>query len=161
MLSLPSGLFRTCLACVFTTPSTRRSLGRTRRRARTDHSRTILSYIRFRDAKTDNPNHQVRNLHVTPFIYVTVIRLFFLNTSAPEMPKRSRLEEAEVERPSKRLRPQSLDRFSALSDELLLRTLSFLSITDLVLCERCEYKTPREKSLLTAKTISPPESSCW
>ena len=53
------------------------------------------------------------------------------------MPKRSHNEvggETKDNRPQKRLRA---DQLSNLSDELLLRTLSFLSISDLVLCERC------------------------
>ena len=51
------------------------------------------------------------------------------------MPKRSR-EDQELDGPSaKRLRPSNTDRLSHLSDELLLRTLSYLSVSDLVLCQ--------------------------
>ena len=56
------------------------------------------------------------------------------------MPKRFRDEAAsyaEHGRPRKRSRPDKKDRLSSLSDELLLRTLSFLSTPDLLLCERC------------------------
>lgn len=41
-----------------------------------------------------------------------------------------------IERPSKRCRPCRTDRLSMLSDELLLRTLSFLPLAELLLCER-------------------------
>ena len=41
-----------------------------------------------------------------------------------------------LERPIKRHRPLKEDRLSQLSDELILRTLSFLTLSDLVLCER-------------------------
>ena len=53
------------------------------------------------------------------------------------MPKRSHDKVdsgTKDERPQKRLRA---DRLSNLSDELLLRTLSFLAISDLAVCERC------------------------
>ena len=52
-------------------------------------------------------------------------------------------EEADLEarRPQKRLRPNRPDRLSSLSDEILLRTLSFLPISDLILCERCAFDT--------------------
>jgi len=46
-------------------------------------------------------------------------------------------ERGSPDRSIKRLRPNKPDRISALSDELLLRTLSFLSTQDLVLCQRC------------------------
>lgn len=52
------------------------------------------------------------------------------------MPKRSRDEAGDAPSVAKRLRPNTTDRFSVLSDELLLRILSFLPISDLVLCER-------------------------
>ena len=41
------------------------------------------------------------------------------------------------ERSAKRLRPNKIDRLSILSDELVLRALSLLPISDLVVCERC------------------------
>lgn len=42
---------------------------------------------------------------------------------------------------SKRFRPQpqTRDRLSSLSDELILRTFSFLPISQLVVCERCAH----------------------
>ena len=55
------------------------------------------------------------------------------------MPKRAHREikgELDNERPSKRYHSCSIDRLSVLSDELLLRTLSFLPLSDLTLCER-------------------------
>ena len=55
------------------------------------------------------------------------------------MPKRRRddAEDTEDHRPvAKRQRPLHSDRLSSLSDELILRTLSFLPLPDLVLCER-------------------------
>ena len=55
------------------------------------------------------------------------------------MSKRSRDEDLESRPATKRLRPNAPDRLSYLSDELLLRTLSFLSVSDLVLCERCAF----------------------
>lgn len=55
------------------------------------------------------------------------------------MPKRSLEEETEV-RPAKRVRPTCGDTLSQLSDELLLRVLSFLPITDLNICQRISHK---------------------
>lgn len=52
------------------------------------------------------------------------------------MAKRSRADQGTYDRSSKRLRPSNPDRLSHLSDELLLRTLSYLSVSDLVLCQR-------------------------
>lgn len=52
------------------------------------------------------------------------------------MPKRSYENQELDDRPEKRLRPSNPDRLSLLSDELLLRTLSYLSVSDLVLCQR-------------------------
>ena len=40
------------------------------------------------------------------------------------------------ELPAKRVRPNTTDRFSSLSDELVLRTFSYLAVADLVLCHR-------------------------
>lgn len=65
-----------------------------------------------------------------------------INTSPvviPVMGKRHAEEDADDhERCKKRRRPNTLDRLSLLSDELLLRILSFLSVSELVLCQRCE-----------------------
>ncbi|QDS76987.1 hypothetical protein FKW77_005862 [Venturia effusa] len=55
------------------------------------------------------------------------------------MPKRSYDEESEG-RPAKRGRSTSVDSLSQLSDELLLRVLSFLPITDLNICQRISRK---------------------
>ena len=52
------------------------------------------------------------------------------------MVKRSRGSQEKDDRSAKRLRPNNPDRLSHLSDELLLRTLSYLSVSDLVLCQR-------------------------
>ncbi len=41
------------------------------------------------------------------------------------------------DRYTKRFRFFAPDRFSSLSDELILRALSYLSISQLVVCERC------------------------
>lgn len=57
------------------------------------------------------------------------------------MAKRHREDHATDERSVKRLRPSDPDRLSRLSDELLLRILSYLSVSDLVLCQRCACKT--------------------
>lgn len=43
---------------------------------------------------------------------------------------------AQSSRDSKRLRPSSVDHLSSLSDELLLKVLSFLRISELVVCQR-------------------------
>ena len=43
------------------------------------------------------------------------------------------------EHPAKRLRLSAVDWFSALSDELILRTFSYLTISDLVICHRWEH----------------------
>lgn len=40
---------------------------------------------------------------------------------------------------SKRFRPRARDRLSSLSDELILRTFSFLPVSQLVVCERCAH----------------------
>lgn len=55
------------------------------------------------------------------------------------MPKRSLDEEIEV-RPAKRARSTSEDSLSSLSDELLLRILSYLPIADLNICQRISHK---------------------
>lgn len=52
------------------------------------------------------------------------------------MVKRPLVDDAGEERSVKRRRSDRSDRLSLLSDELLLRTLSFLSVSDLVLCQR-------------------------
>ena len=52
------------------------------------------------------------------------------------MAKRSR-EDRDIDgRSTKRLRFSNPDRLSHLSDELLIRTLSYLSVSDLVRCQR-------------------------
>lgn len=45
---------------------------------------------------------------------------------------------SENDPPAKRPRLNAIDRFSALSDELILRTFAYLSIRELVLCHRYE-----------------------
>ncbi|TID20272.1 F-box domain cyclin-like protein [Venturia nashicola] len=55
------------------------------------------------------------------------------------MPKRSRDDDTEL-RISKRVRSTSEDNLSKLSDELLLRVLSFLPITDLNICQCISHK---------------------
>ena len=56
------------------------------------------------------------------------------------MSKRVRAEEAlEDAPPSKRARPSSVDRLSKLSDELILRVLSYLSVSQLVVCQRYAF----------------------
>lgn len=57
------------------------------------------------------------------------------------MPKRPREEDVDDQRSSKQPRLGDPDRLSLLSDELLLRTLSFLSVSDLVSCQRCAHRT--------------------
>ena len=56
------------------------------------------------------------------------------------MLKRSRGNQEVDDHPVKRLRTCDPDRLSHLSDELLLRTLSYLSVSDLALCQRYGYK---------------------
>ena len=56
------------------------------------------------------------------------------------MPKHAREDDVDDQRSSKQLRLEKPDRLSLLSDELLLRTLSFLSVTDLVSCQRCAHR---------------------
>ena len=56
------------------------------------------------------------------------------------MAKRSHEDQATDNRTAKRLRPSDSDRLSHLSDELLLRVLSYLSDSDLVLCQRYDCK---------------------
>lgn len=56
------------------------------------------------------------------------------------MPKRLREEDVDDQRSSKQPRLENPDRLSLLSDELLLRTLSFLSVSDLVSCQRCAHR---------------------
>ncbi|KAE9962193.1 hypothetical protein BLS_000675 [Venturia inaequalis] len=55
------------------------------------------------------------------------------------MSKRPREDESDI-RPAKRARSTSKDTLSRLSDELLLRVLSFLPITDLNICQRISHK---------------------
>ncbi|CAF9912245.1 MAG: hypothetical protein ALECFALPRED_008012 [Alectoria fallacina] len=59
------------------------------------------------------------------------------------MVKRSQEDQQVDDRSAKRLRPSHPDRLSHLSDELLLRTLSCLSVSDLVLCQRlsCRFNS--------------------
>lgn len=57
-------------------------------------------------------------------------------------------EEEEVGRSKKRLQYAAQDRLSALSDELLLRTLSFLPIQTLTTCQRCAAIIRGSRSLL-------------
>ncbi|OCK74826.1 hypothetical protein K432DRAFT_338410 [Lepidopterella palustris CBS 459.81] len=56
------------------------------------------------------------------------------------MSKRPHDREKLDERPAKALRPDAVDRLSHLSDELLLRILSFLPTSTLSLCERLSHK---------------------
>ncbi|RMY75415.1 hypothetical protein D0863_02593 [Hortaea werneckii] len=57
------------------------------------------------------------------------------------MVKRSREEDAvDSSRDEKRLRTTKVDRFSRLSDELILRVLSYLPVSQLVVCQRLSYK---------------------
>ena len=87
-------------------------------------SETIDSYLR--DPKPATERHQYCPFHFS-----------FFEALHEVMPKRSRADSEEVTSVPKRLRLKCPDRLSVLSDELLLRTLSFLPIPDLVLCERC------------------------
>ena len=57
------------------------------------------------------------------------------------MPKHAREDDLDDQRPRKQPCLENPDRLSLLSDELLLRTLSFLSVSDLVSCQRCAHKT--------------------
>lgn len=53
------------------------------------------------------------------------------------MGKRVRPEDdGDEQLPMKRIRPSSLDRLSKLSDELILRVLSYLPVAQLVVCQR-------------------------
>ena len=53
------------------------------------------------------------------------------------MVKRSRIEDVvDSSRDEKRLRTTKVDRFSRLSDELILRVLPYLPVSQLVLCQR-------------------------
>ncbi|KAI5367721.1 putative F-box domain, WD40-repeat-containing domain superfamily [Septoria linicola] len=57
------------------------------------------------------------------------------------MAKRAREESTDVaESASKKLRSSTPDHLSALSDELLLKVLSFLSVSNLVVCQRLSHK---------------------
>ena len=56
------------------------------------------------------------------------------------MSKRVRVEDASDDAPvPKRFRPSSTDRFSNLSDELILRILGYLPVSQLVVCQRYVY----------------------
>lgn len=52
------------------------------------------------------------------------------------MPKRPHAGSQTDERPAKIARPDTVDHLSLLSDELLLRILSFVPISTLSLCQR-------------------------
>jgi len=52
------------------------------------------------------------------------------------MAKRARNEGAVKEPDAKRLRASSIDRLSRLSDELILRILSYVPVSQLVVCQR-------------------------
>ncbi len=67
------------------------------------------------------------------------------------MPKRSREEDVEDHRSSKQPRLSNPDRLSLLSDELLLRTLSFLSVSDLVSCQRCAHSISTRELIANRK----------
>ena len=78
------------------------------------------------------------------------------------MTKRPRKDDVHVSYSAKRVRTSKyLDRLTVLSDELLLRTLSFLSVSELVTCQRCACRTPILDMQLTVKTLPATESSCW
>ena len=53
-----------------------------------------------------------------------------------EMPKRHLDQDIDEDHRVKRLRTNKPDIFSSLSDELILRTLSYLTISELIVCER-------------------------
>lgn len=53
------------------------------------------------------------------------------------MAKRGREHEgSDFERNTKRIKPLKVDRLSRLSDELTLRVLSYLPVSDLLMCQR-------------------------
>ncbi|KAK5120142.1 hypothetical protein LTR85_006623 [Meristemomyces frigidus] len=57
------------------------------------------------------------------------------------MVKRVREDDAGIHEPAqKRLRPASIDRISRLSDELILRVLSYLPVSQLAVCQRLSHK---------------------
>ena len=67
------------------------------------------------------------------------------------MPKRPREGDVDDQRSTKQPRRENPDRLSLLSDELLLRTLSFLSVSDLVSCQRCAHRNISRELLANRK----------
>ena len=98
--------------------------------------------------KSDDYTHSTTKISLCLFCAV------FLALSSQVMPKRF-LDGGDDTVPiPKRMRSECTDRLSILSDELLLRTLSFLSISDLVLCERCAQSTSYITQRLTMQALS-------
>lgn len=98
----------------------------------------------------DVPPYSVRRLrlHICIYKYPTIPGKTFdtANTSlsrpysADIMLKRPSEQDLDNDgRCSKRFRPRARDRLSSLSDELILRTFSFLPVSQLVVCERCAH----------------------
>lgn len=87
---------------------------------------SIGTYLRQRNFYT------LRSLPQNP--QIVYVKQFYENI----MGKRVRLEDDDddEQRLVKRARPSSLDRLSKLSDELILRVLSYLPVSQLVVCQR-------------------------
>jgi len=83
-----------------------------------------------------------------------------LQEASTAMAKRSLEEDAGDERSTKRLRSNTSDGLSLLSHEILLRILSFLSVSDLVLCQRCASSRLDVIPQLTMQTLSTAEVPC-
>lgn len=87
----------------------------------------------FRSWPNNLEGHILKDIKVRRFAHKT--------SSSPVMAKRAR-EKSDVDgREEKRQRSSSVDRFSGLSDELILRVFSCLPVSQLVVCER--YVTER------------------
>lgn len=71
------------------------------------------------------------------------------------MPKRSHDDDVDTLPDTKRIRSTSDDRLSSLSDELILRTFSYLTISELVLCHRLVSALPSPGRLADIKDYRP------
>ncbi len=67
------------------------------------------------------------------------------------MSKRSHADSADILPAAKRVRSTAVDRLSSLSDELILRTFSYLTISELVLCYRLVSASPSPGRLADIK----------
>lgn len=107
--------------------------------------------IRPRLTKPRTPHVGLSMGDITRSEYYTIGHSFLT------MPKRLLDYQPDGYSQSKRIRSSThpVDPLSSLSDELLVRTLSYLPVSQLVICERCVTLTNFLEHQLTLKTFAP------